>query len=75
MITGPYIDASNVLHGYVRAPYGGFTKFDAPDAGTGPGQGTRPEGINQAGAVTGYYIDGSNLNHGFVWYPCNSADK
>jgi hypothetical protein len=55
----------------VRARDGAFTKFDAPDAGTGPGQGTRPESINQAGAIAGYYIDGSNLNHGFVWCPGN----
>src|SRR5207302_114184 len=40
VIAGYYSDASNVTHGYVRAPDGTFTTFDAPGAGTGSGQGT-----------------------------------
>src|SRR5215469_18649389 len=39
-ITGNYSDASSVNHGYVRARNGAITTFDAPGAGTGPGQGT-----------------------------------
>jgi hypothetical protein len=34
-----------------------ITTFDAPGAGTGPGQGTLPFAINPAGMVLGYYID------------------
>ena len=38
-----------------------ITVFDAPGAGTGPGQGTfpfnSPNLINPNGAITGYYID------------------
>jgi hypothetical protein len=34
-----------------------ITTFDAPGAGTGPGQGTIPFAINPAGTVIGYYID------------------
>jgi hypothetical protein len=59
-VTGPYLDASNVNHGYVRAPNGAITTFDAPGAGTGPGQGTFVSGINPEGAVTGAYLDASN---------------
>src|ERR1700678_611034 len=34
-IAGAYIDASNVVHGFVRASNGKMTEFDAPGAGTG----------------------------------------
>ena len=44
VIPGPYVDADNVLHGYVRSPDGPIITFDAPGAGTGPGQGTQPQG-------------------------------
>ena len=39
-IAGRYVDASDVAHGFLRAPNGTITTFDAPNAGTGPGQGT-----------------------------------
>ncbi len=65
-IVGNYTDASNVSHGYVRAPEGEITTFDAPDAGTGSGQGTYPNGINSAGTITGDYVDANNVAHGFV---------
>jgi hypothetical protein len=65
-ITGGYVDANNVNHGFVRAPDGTITTFDVPDAGTGAGQGTSPLGINAEGAITGYYIDASNVGHGFL---------
>src|SRR5207253_9949412 len=56
-ITGNYIDASNVSHGFVRAPDGTLTTFDAPGAGstTDSFQGTYPSSINQAGAICGAY--------------------
>src|ERR1700740_697248 len=41
-------------------------KFDAPGAGTGPGQGTTPYAINPAGAIAGQYLDASNVLHGFL---------
>src|SRR2546421_495539 len=43
-----------------------FTTFDAPGAGTGPGQGTFPNAINPVGAIGGDYLDASNLNHSFL---------
>jgi|ERR1035441_4784457 hypothetical protein len=71
-ITGHYIDANNVNHGFLRSPGGEkFIKFDAPGAGktTGSGQGTFPDSISKAGAVTGRYIDSNNVNHGFLRTP------
>jgi hypothetical protein len=65
-IAGGYLDASNVVHGFLRVPDGTFTTFDAPGAGTGIGQGTIAFSINPAGAITGYYIDGGNVPHGFL---------
>jgi hypothetical protein len=68
-ITGRYVDAHNVNHGFLRSPGGDkLIRFDAPGAGTtaGSGQGTFPDGINEAGAITGHYIDGNNVNHGFL---------
>ena len=65
-ITGAYVDANNVNHGFVRAPDGAITTFDVPGSGTGAFQGTSPIGINAEGAITGYYIDASNVGHGFL---------
>ena len=68
-IAGYYIDANNVFHGFVRAPNGAITTFDAPGAGTGFPQGTftaTVAGLNPAGAITGSYVDASNVNHGYV---------
>lgn len=46
-----------------------FVSFDAPDAGTGPGQGTVALYINQVGVAAGHYSDSSNLQHGFLRLP------
>ena len=56
-ITGNTGDSNDVFHGYLRASDGTFTIFDAPGAGTGPGQGTFAENINPNGLIAGYYID------------------
>ena len=40
--------------------------FDVQGAGTGPGQGTIPIGIDSRGAIIGWYVDAGNVNHGFV---------
>jgi hypothetical protein len=70
-ITGYYLDANNVFHGFVRSPEGWFVTFDAPGADTTPNDfnGTFPVSINDEGAVTGFYIDGNNLYHGFLLLP------
>src|SRR6266496_2195431 len=65
-IAGSSLDASDVYHGFLRAPDGTITTFDVPGAGTGPFQGTLPLGINEAGTIEGFYLDSSDVNHGFV---------
>jgi hypothetical protein len=57
------------MHGFSRSPFGTFTSFDAPDAGTANGQGTQPSTNNAEGDVVGWYIDGNNVYHGFLWRP------
>jgi hypothetical protein len=67
-ITGYYLDANNVYHGFVRSPNGSFSTFEAPGADQTPQSfnGTLPYSINDAGAVTGYYLDANGNCHGFV---------
>jgi hypothetical protein len=43
-----------------------ITTFDAPGAGTGPGQGTFAFVVSSAGVIVGEYSDAHNVNHGFV---------
>jgi len=52
-----------------NAPRKTFITFDAPGAGTGPGQGTSGIHINPAGAITGYYLDSGDVSHGYVRAP------
>jgi hypothetical protein len=73
VITGDYwvcvADFSScTIHGFVRASNGTITAFDVTDAGTDglSGQGTFPQGINDAGQVAGYYVDGNDVYHSFV---------
>ena len=61
-----YVDIANVLHGFLRAPDGSFTKFDAPGAGTGYAQGTNAGNINRSGTISGIYTDMNNVAHGFL---------
>ena len=68
-ITGDYLDAGNVYHGFLRAKNGSITKFDVPGAGTGSGQGTIALSNDPADAITGYYIDSKNVYHGFLRTP------
>jgi len=65
-ITGVYVDANNVVHGFVLPAGGTLTKFDVPAAGTKAGQGTIPASINSSGTITGVYVDGNIAAHGFV---------
>jgi hypothetical protein len=67
-ITGTYADSGSVVHGFVRARDGTFTKFDVPGAGMVGGPGTVPYSINPAGTIAGWWVDtiGSGFVHGFV---------
>lgn len=70
-ITGFYLDANNVYHGFLRSPEGKAISFDAPGADLTPGDynGTFPVSINDWGAITGYYIDPMGIFHGFLVLP------
>jgi hypothetical protein len=70
-ITGYYLDANNVFHGFLRSPEGTFTNFEAPGSDTNPNDfnGTFPNAINDAGAITGVYYDVKNVGHGFLRSP------
>jgi hypothetical protein len=66
-ITGYYIDAGWVYHGFVRAPDGRFKTFDAPGVGTTEAEmGTYPQSINPEGTITGYFWDANWVGHGFL---------
>jgi hypothetical protein len=73
-VTGAYLDANRVAHGFVRTANGTITTFDAPGAGTASpagglstkNQGTIPTGINSSGVITGTYVDSNLAYHGFI---------
>lgn len=70
-LTGYYLDANNVFHGFVRSPEGRFTSFDSPGADKTPNDfnGTLPNAINDLGAITGAYYDVNGAGHGFLRTP------
>ena len=67
VITGYYVDANNVYHGFLRSPAGKFTSFEVPGADSSDAySGTIASGIDDFGQVTGYYLDASGSQHGFL---------
>jgi hypothetical protein len=64
-VVGSYLDTNFVGHGFLRAPDGVITTFDAPGA---VDFGTNPIGNNPQGAITGSYFDGFTF-HGFLRVP------
>ena len=64
-ITGIYIDANFVYHGYLRSPEGKIVTVDPAGSIF-----TFPGGINDLGSITGYYVDGNGVYHGFITIPC-----
>ena len=70
-ITGEFFDASGVAPGYLRAPDGSITPFDAPGAGSVADSfhGTYPTSINPSGWISGFIVDDGGVYHGFVRAP------
>lgn len=68
-ISGNYVDTNFVSHGFLRPRNGVITTFDAPGAGTNPGQGTFNLGLNQEGTTIGYYFDSNFVFHGYARTP------
>lgn len=68
-VAGQYSDVNGVFHGFVRLTDGTIRSFDAPGAGTGPGQGTfatYDDGINPQGAMAGGFTDANGGFHALV---------
>lgn len=63
-ITGNYIDANDVLHGYLRSPNGNIVTVDPSGSVY-----TWSSGINDSGSITGYYIAADGVYHGFLRTP------
>src|SRR5579863_10025802 len=64
-ITGVWIDASGVSHGFVRHPNGSIVSFDGPEAVFL----TQGEAINNEGFIAGNYVDGNHVGHGLLRAP------
>jgi len=54
-IAGLYVSSDYVYHGFIRAPDGTLTSFDAPNA-----TGTAGDSVNDDGTVTGEYFDAND---------------
>src|SRR6478752_9973157 len=57
------VNFSNAALGLSQPP---ITTFDAPGAGTDPGEGTLAFAINPAGTIAGQYFDSSPVTHSFL---------
>jgi hypothetical protein len=68
-IAGRSLNANSSYYGFIRGVSGVISSFAAPDAGTGSGQGTLGESINNLGAIAGYYYDAGSVIHGFLLKP------
>jgi hypothetical protein len=60
-ITGFYVDANSVQHGFVRASGGKITEFDPPGSIL-----TNPNAIDAPGDITGFYFDANFVGHAFL---------
>src|ERR1700693_554074 len=60
-ITGFYVDASSVQHGFVRDHNGKITEFDPPGSIL-----TNPNAIDAPGDITGFYFDANFVGHAFL---------
>jgi hypothetical protein len=58
-----------VDHGFIGFADGDIKTFDAPNAGTGNFQGTRPTTINDSGQVVGWVLDSNSVAQGFIFSP------
>jgi hypothetical protein len=63
-VAGIYIDANDVLHGYLRTLDGKSATVDPLGSIL-----TWASGINDRGAMTGYYVDANFVYHGFLRKP------
>jgi hypothetical protein len=69
VITGYYIDANEVYHGFMVSASGTITTFNAPGAPTTEATGTFPTSLNDNGVIVGYYGTAGGVVHGFQLTP------
>jgi hypothetical protein len=63
-ITGNYVDANYVYHGFFRSHDGEIKTVDPKGSVA-----TFPSNINELGVIAGYYLDGNGVFHGFARLP------
>jgi hypothetical protein len=68
-ITGFCSTTKEILEGFSRTSAGVVTTFEAPGAGTKPGDGTETYGINTSGMIVGPYITAGDVYEGYVRTP------
>jgi len=61
VVTGWYLDANLVSHGFVGLPGQTITSFDPPGSVS-----TYASSINSSGTVAGYYGDAASVTHAFI---------
>jgi hypothetical protein len=78
-VSGQYVDANSVVHGFVRSASGSITSFDVPTTCTVAAppadcafEGTWAGGINLVGTVVGVYFGEDGVPHGF-WRAANGS--
>jgi hypothetical protein len=69
-ITGIYVDANDVYHGYLRGPDGNITTVDPAGSLF-----TWSSHIDDSGRITGYYADANYVYHGFLAAPCGQESS
>ena len=68
-VVGYYVDANNVVRGFLRAPDGAITSFDAPAQAQKPTRARTPKVSTRRGEINGFYVHANNVYHGFVRAP------
>lgn len=68
-VTGWYLTADNLYHGFIRNLDSTFATFDAPQAGIVPFSGTLTSAINDQGYVCGYVVRSDAVWVAFVRDP------
>jgi hypothetical protein len=67
VLSGNYLDDNGVIHSFTRTRSGVITELDdAPNSGSGDGQGSQGIGINNRGDIAGGAFDSNNHMIGFI---------
>lgn len=76
VLLGNYLDGNGAIHDFTRTRNGALTELaDAPNAGTGEGQGSQGIGINNKGDISGGAIDSNYHVYGFIRWANGSYEE